>query len=790
MTDVHGITRMVHSLEVGQGWVDPGLSIVGTLDPRLDGPHVQVEGGKLDMARPTRPQQPAIITYSLTDIAGNEATPVGRLVHITCPEGEHICPEEAWSDGLACSSMKLCNAPADLVEMNIPWLSVADNEPLNIALNGNSTVELTVGTKYDRCEHGSAPWHICDRGVVVTSGGAVVGQESSHLVSVQACPRERGSLIDSYDFHVAGLAGCLVDTQAVGTYTITFVATDLSGSQREGTVTRIIKVLPDCGRHERVCSDGSCSVDGVCISQDGSLTDLPATGSELEGADGGIHGPDQIGISPSLQLADGINRIILVKQNFAITECLPGQPFLEDKPCVPAPIAVDSEGNDISSWVYILPGDEDPMLCLSDGCTGTEFAVAGIAPAGIDTSAPVGTVFSFKFVVIDSVGQLSSIEQWVGIVPPCDDGGSWCDEQCLPVPCEVKELLPELSQSGAAGAALQLVGPNAITIGYGSSLPGSVASLLPCRTPAEVLAKSCGATVISANAESTADLLSGLGITDVTVCPEGSNSCPRCSPGLVGHGPLHCLPGVYTYEYSLLASSTENVSLTRTVIIKEGAGTLQLQISLPLGDEIPNSSVDEALTKLLSGTSAEAMAVREQLLALVNNAAIGYGGEDLILLSAVQVDAVSLLSAEVLQVTVHITVPHRSIDLVQSVLDRKMSSSEPIVRDVFVAAARRVVSRSSGGGQLVAQSYSPPPSIVDTEGGAMASLVSTILQMADQMLQLSQQMEKLSTLTSNGGLTTEAAGKGLAGSLTIAELAFLQDAQAMFSTQKVRQYGR
>ena len=770
MTDIHGIARMVHSLEVGQGWVDPGLSIVGTLDPRLDGPHVQVEGGKLDMARPTRPQQPAIITYSITDIAGNEATPVGRLVHITCPEGEHICPEEAWTDGLACSSMKLCNAPADLVEMNIPWsLSASDPEPLQITLVGNSTVELTVGTPYDRCEQGSAPWHICDRGVTAINA-------ARRGVVVEACPGERGSLIGSYDFHSAGLAGCLVDTQTVGTYTVTFVATDLSDSRRVATSTRIVKVLPDCGPFELVCSDGSCSVDHICIGQDGSLIDLPHTESELQASTNPSGAP---GDPPSLQLATGMGSTIQVKQNSPFSECRPGQPFDEDEPCMPAPRAVDSGGRDISSWVFVPPGDVDPMHCLSDGCTGTEYAVAGIAPAGINTSAPVGTVFSLKFVAIDGSGQLSWTEQWVTISPPCDRDEFWCDGQCMSVPCEVALRFGWLAQADAAQVDLDLLGPDAITIGYGSPLPGSVASLLPCSTSAEVLAHSCGAAARAAAAQPT-DLLQGLMITELATCPEGVDSCPRCSATFLGQGPLHCLPGTYTYEYWLLSSSA-NVSRTRTVVIEDNAGTLQMQLSLPLDIQLSGlSAVDEAITALLDGKSPQALAVRQQVLAVVNEVSINIEpGEDVVSLPAVQIHMVSLLSSSALGVTVRVALPHWASELVQDVLNQKMLSIEPIVRDVFAAATRRAGSPSSIG-QLVALSYSPPVA-VDKDGGAMASLVSSILQAADQMAQFAQKMERFSALTLSSGVIPQEADV-IAG-----ELAFLRESEAMFSRRKVGQ---
>ena len=76
-----------------------------------------------------------------------------------------------------------------------------------------------------------------------------------------------------------------------------------------------------------------------------------------------------------------------------------------------------------------------PASCLPQGCPGHEFRKKGIQGCGIDTSAPVGSVFTLKFVVLDRwlPPSMATIERVVTIRGPCPADAHFCNGACYKV---------------------------------------------------------------------------------------------------------------------------------------------------------------------------------------------------------------------------------------------------------------------------------------------------------------------------------------------------------------------
>lgn len=68
---------------------------------------------------------------------------------------------------------------------------------------------------------------------------------------------------EGYSFARYGLAACNLDLRQPGTHEITFWIID-SLTRERVAVTRRLHVVVPCSDFEFSCTDGNCSVDGVC----------------------------------------------------------------------------------------------------------------------------------------------------------------------------------------------------------------------------------------------------------------------------------------------------------------------------------------------------------------------------------------------------------------------------------------------------------------------------------------------------------------------------------------------
>eukprot|EP00976_Prorocentrum_cordatum_P080618 1184043-Prorocentrum_minimum.AAC.1 len=77
---------------------------------------------------------------------------------------------------------------------------------------------------------------------------------------------------------------------------------------------------------------------------------------------------------------------------------------------------------DLTEHVLSCP----PAHCLPAGCPGHEFRRKGLLGC-LNTSAPVGTIFSVSFVVFDHAQppNVAAVSRLVTIAPPCDADHFW-----------------------------------------------------------------------------------------------------------------------------------------------------------------------------------------------------------------------------------------------------------------------------------------------------------------------------------------------------------------------------
>jgi hypothetical protein len=203
-----------------------GLKAVNTLEPT---PHLQ----------------PHLIRYNVRDSAGNAAVTKTRRVYVLCPASEHLCQSRNDQDIWHCDSSPDCT----LAPTSRP--SRAKLPLPEIRLLGESRMEVLQGTPYHRCTT-TTPWAIqCDPGVDVWDS---VEGDLTHFV--HACQ-------EGYTFWDYGLQACGLNTNVPGEYTLSFWIRD-SATNQTSTVARTLHVLERCKEDESRCSDGSCSMGGLC----------------------------------------------------------------------------------------------------------------------------------------------------------------------------------------------------------------------------------------------------------------------------------------------------------------------------------------------------------------------------------------------------------------------------------------------------------------------------------------------------------------------------------------------
>eukprot|EP00951_Prasinocladus_malaysianus_P036134 scaffold378067_cov39-Prasinocladus_malaysianus.AAC.1 len=160
VNDGFGFVWMVHSLTLGSSWEDPGAEVYDEIDTAYNEAGqptwLRLFGGEVDTSAPTPPEEPVLITFDVSDGAGNSGTflpAVGRQIHVVCPNDEVFCPGDKFDPKPTCSVNGLClstdlSKPLTIYSLSDWVVSEAINKAQEISLRliGQETVTLTQGS--------------------------------------------------------------------------------------------------------------------------------------------------------------------------------------------------------------------------------------------------------------------------------------------------------------------------------------------------------------------------------------------------------------------------------------------------------------------------------------------------------------------------------------------------------------------------------------------------------------------------------------------------------------------
>ena len=341
-----------------------------------------------------------------------------------------------------------------------------------------------------------------------------------------------------------------------------------------------------------------------------STSGLPAgasTSSLLAAVMGSAYSSTLVSNSPlTIQLLPTslLGSAVMVRQGTPYQACAPGQEPSSTSPCELGVSASSARGGSLTSSVLVCP----PATCMSPSvCPASAFALNGITACAVNTSAPVGTVATIRFVVYDSSTSpplSASISRSVVVVSECDLPLKSCNGVCVEVACDTFTLLEAKygplvpqpptftfgfqasSQSGSSAITVSgrrqslQVSPDsnsypppmppthsnhqhrqllqAAGSSYGVAQTYVTYGLLPqvSLAPCGQSFASCGVTAMDYLHN---NLSSSIGVLDATPgCDQPDSGCITCSPSLLEA--TLCLPGNYTFQYLVADSAGRNAS--------------------------------------------------------------------------------------------------------------------------------------------------------------------------------------------------------------------------------------
>eukprot|EP00951_Prasinocladus_malaysianus_P034404 scaffold346984_cov47-Prasinocladus_malaysianus.AAC.1 len=202
---------MAHYIEIDSKWEEPGAEVFDEIDTDFnsagDPVKIQLFGGYLDTSAPTPPGEPLLLSFNISDGAGNSGTftqAIGRQVHVVCRDNEVFCPGDQFNPVPTCSVGGLCLSPELTEVLTVNGLSDWVSEPINIEVQevslrllGQEIVTLTQGSgvSYGPCSGAAAPLDNCDPGAVGSVNGALapVTRCPAHMLASHQCPWEIGT---------------------------------------------------------------------------------------------------------------------------------------------------------------------------------------------------------------------------------------------------------------------------------------------------------------------------------------------------------------------------------------------------------------------------------------------------------------------------------------------------------------------------------------------------------------------------------------------------------------------
>ncbi|EFJ51847.1 hypothetical protein VOLCADRAFT_87436 [Volvox carteri f. nagariensis] len=525
---------------------------------------------------------PYLITYDVVDDAGNRASTVYRRVYVVCPAPEYECPREDEDSPRACSKGGMCGVTG-LVSNQAASTTIATAGSLSgsivtassgstssgstssgsasassssspggssgstyqatrvprLVLNGESVITITAGTSYLPCRGATAT--DCEPGSTATLD---TFGDLNH--QVRACAT---GVPNPLPYNFIGLKYCNLDTRTPGIYKISFhlVWPDVP----EMVIYRTV-VVQDLCEGERACSDGKCSVDGVCsnelkIEVQAAASWQPA-GKTTSSATSTAPAITAITNTPpriTLSTSEIIGQQVSIFSGVAYSLCTAGQRPTQALPCEPLGIAEDVEDGNLTALAIVQGANVGPMWQLA---------------------------------IYDSTGANATAERLIIVISPCPADQFTCDDSmaasdssvpagvvCSPVPCALRQGLQGLDANAGARPRLFLLPSlqidhlskaelnQSLVLTYRQPAPFSLApcaaftDAVPATPTQQTAAGLCGAV---ANSSTGDDLTPYITTAVKALCPSGgSSSCYGCS--VTGLSMGTCLPGRYRIVYSV-----------------------------------------------------------------------------------------------------------------------------------------------------------------------------------------------------------------------------------------------
>ncbi|GLC66107.1 hypothetical protein PLESTF_000385600 [Pleodorina starrii] len=606
-----GIAVMIDRVEVGSNWADPGASVWDAFDGDLTALLQTYGAAAVDTSRPTKSDAlySYMVEYQAEDLTGNLAQPARRLIRLVCPGSESICTD---SDGLpACTRDGICGD--FLATASSSSSSNSTTNLPHLAMVGPSKVTIQQGTPFDRCTAVVPQDQPCDPGAVATDS-----RDGNLDLRVMVCgvplraSRAGQTLLPL-------LLACNASTATPGNYTIVYSVANSAG--RSTSVSRTLVVQAVCPAGEVLCADGiTCSeAGGICAGDLQSAASMAAAAASAAAA---------TTLKPQLALitAAAAPAFIKLPRGSTYAPCpadadltASSTPF-----CEPGATAVDSTGAvNLTDRVVVCP----PSDCLyrtagagsSGGCSSDllrrhTLAAKGLAGCGLNTLAPPGAVFHIDFWVWDDARPPynATVRRTIVITDPCTDEAAphFCYDGaggflCSPSPCDAAAaLLPP----AATGPNITLL-PSADVayVEYGTVSP---VFLGPCASVSDT--RSCGAVARGplvptspSGSITSSDLTAQLSVINTTPCnmtANGNTSCVSCSLEALAIGSSSgCLPGVYTFRYSVTDDQGVTATANRTVVVYQQA-TIQASLVLLPGKLTDAQAATDLSVNLLNSS--------------------------------------------------------------------------------------------------------------------------------------------------------------------------------------------
>ncbi|GLI62029.1 hypothetical protein VaNZ11_004606, partial [Volvox africanus] len=579
-----GVAVMIDNVEVGSVWTDPGATAWDANDGDLTAMLQRFGAAAVETSRPTKPGSlySYMVVYQAVDLTGNIAQPATRLVRLVCPTNETYCID---ADNLpACTSNGICgNAMATTSNSitNTTTNTITTNPP-KLILVGTSVIQIQQGAQYDRCTALMPQVQPCDPGAVASDA-----RDGILSMQVQVCgtplrATRAGQIL------MPLLLACNVSTAVPGNYAITFSV--MNSANSSVSVSRTLVVQPVCPSGEQLCSDGtSCSADGACKSDINNISTSYISVSTMATTSAAAAFSPQIALITAIAAPD----VIYLPRGSKYAPCTINldmsaatTPF-----CEPGAIATDGTATvNLTDRVVVCP----PSTCLyrtisgsSRGCSSDllrrhTLAAKGLAGCRLNTLAPPGAVFYIDFWVWDDgrPPNNATVRRTIIITDPCTDDKStpyFCSDGaggylCSPSPCTVTASF----LSTASGPNITLLpSANVTYIEFGTASP---VYLGPCPSVSDT--RSCGAIatgVVLPNSPTgnttVVDLTDEISIINTTPCSTTSSGsiCQSCSLEALAVVGSNCLPGVYTFNYSVTDVQGMTTSISRTVVVYQQA---------------------------------------------------------------------------------------------------------------------------------------------------------------------------------------------------------------------------